>query len=899
MSQIQQVEIVGGGGADVQYAEGTTHVTATGTVALAKDASNVVHAVTVDGSGNLNVNLAAGSISGGNAAAGTTGAAVPANADYGGVNVAGNLRGVTGYDLDTGAGVEYQGGVSVRISASGGSIEAKGQQVMASSLPVVIASDQSAVPISAASLPLPTNAATSAKQPALGTAGTASADVITIQGKSGMTAVVVDGSGVTQPVSGSVTVAGTVTANIGSSGSLALDASVTGLQVAQASTTSGEKGSLVQGAVTTAAPTYTTAQTNPLSLTTAGALRTDASGTTQPVSGTVAATQSGTWTVQPGNTANTTAWKVDGSAVTQPVSIGATVTVAGSVTANIGSSGSLALDASVTGLQVSQGSTTAAQKGGLVQGAVTTGAPSYTTAQTSPLSLTTAGAVRVDASATTQPVSGTVAATQSGTWTVQPGNTANTTAWKVDGSAVTQPVSGSVTANIGSSGSLALDASVTGLQVAQASTTAAQKGLLMQGAVTTGSPSYTTTQTDPLSLTTAGALRVDGSAVTQPISVGTVTVTGTVTDNQGTANTAANAWPIKVSDGVSVQAVKAASTAAVAADPASVVTLSPNQPQFTTPLNAGIADGLDVAEGATTDALVLGDTLGSVSAKLRGLNFHLDQLRRDVKQSNELLFNLLQSTQIPPPVTVSGTGVGVFPVTANALAQSLKENSLGSLSSDLLGSLRTCNQPFVALGQYTVNGRTGTYAGLNAGDPLIAFRWGSNAALAIILRVSINVVTTQVFSATGVIERELIIARSWTASDTGGTAVTLTGNNQKRRTSQGTSLVTDFRFGPTTAGTRTLDAAPLASVVSFIPIGATGVDIGNASVLSTSTLGTTSVLIGGTGMVDLLNATNGQEYPIVLAQNEGFVIRIGKDAMPAGGQQQTYAQITWAEVTSF
>lgn len=35
-----------------------------------------------------------------------------------------------------------------------------------------------------------------------------------------------------------------------------------------------------------------------------------------------------------------------------------------------------------------------------------------------------------------------VAVTQSGTWTVQPGNTANTTAWKVDGSAITQPVSG-------------------------------------------------------------------------------------------------------------------------------------------------------------------------------------------------------------------------------------------------------------------------------------------------------------------------------------------------------------------------------------------------------------------------------------------------------------------------
>lgn len=59
--------------------------------------------------------------------------------------------------------------------------------------------------ISAASLPLPTGAATSAKQPALGTAGTASTDVITVQGIAAMTALKVDGSGVTQPVSGTVT----------------------------------------------------------------------------------------------------------------------------------------------------------------------------------------------------------------------------------------------------------------------------------------------------------------------------------------------------------------------------------------------------------------------------------------------------------------------------------------------------------------------------------------------------------------------------------------------------------------------------------------------------------------------------------------------------------------------
>lgn len=55
--------------------------------------------------------------------------------------------------------------------------------------------------VSAASLPLPSGAATAAKQPALGTAGTASSDVITVQGIASMTALKVDGSAVTQPVS--------------------------------------------------------------------------------------------------------------------------------------------------------------------------------------------------------------------------------------------------------------------------------------------------------------------------------------------------------------------------------------------------------------------------------------------------------------------------------------------------------------------------------------------------------------------------------------------------------------------------------------------------------------------------------------------------------------------------
>lgn len=252
--------------------------------------------------------------------------------------------------------------------------------------------------------------------------------------------------------------------------------------VAQGSTTSGQTGGLTQGAVTTAAPTYTTAQTDPLSLTTAGALRTDSSATTQPVSGTVtvvpsgtqtvagnlthnnaapaatnvgalgalanaadptftegrlvlhsvdltgymralvkgtvavsgtvAVTQSGTWTVQPGNTANTTAWKVDGSAVTQPVS--------GTVAATQSGAWSLSANQSVNEAQING---VAPLMGNGVTG---TGSQRVTIASDN--------------------TAFTVNSAQSGTWTVQPGNTANTTAWKVDGSAVTQPVSGTVTA---------------------------------------------------------------------------------------------------------------------------------------------------------------------------------------------------------------------------------------------------------------------------------------------------------------------------------------------------------------------------------------------------------------------------------------------------------------------
>src|ERR1700752_675236 len=93
------VNVTAGGTSGTQYTDPTTNANPTGTVAMGKNPSNILHALGLSAAGNLNVNLAEGTISGGNAAASATGAAVPASADYQGVNIGGNLVGVTGLAL--------------------------------------------------------------------------------------------------------------------------------------------------------------------------------------------------------------------------------------------------------------------------------------------------------------------------------------------------------------------------------------------------------------------------------------------------------------------------------------------------------------------------------------------------------------------------------------------------------------------------------------------------------------------------------------------------------------------------------------------------------------------------------------------------------------------------------
>lgn len=123
------------------------------------------------------------------------------------------------------------------------------------------------------------------------------------------------------------------------------------------------------------------------------------------------------------------------------------------------------------------------------------------------------------------PISGTVAATQSGTWTIQPGNTPNTVAWKVDGSAVTQPIS------------------ATALPLP---TNAATESTLstLNGKV-------------PANLTVSSTrLLVDGSGVTQPVS-------GTITANAGTGTFAVSAASLPLPTGAATEASQSTSNSSL------------------------------------------------------------------------------------------------------------------------------------------------------------------------------------------------------------------------------------------------------------------------------------------------------------------------------------------------
>ena len=286
------------------------------------------------------------------------------------------------------------------------------------------------------------------------------------------------------------------------------------------------------------------------------------SAETTKVIGTVNVSAGQSITANAGTNLNTSALALDatltgGAAKTIARTAAKGTTIAADLTSNPVDANTQALHVAITGTPtVTVGNASLAVTGTFFQG-------------TQPVSIAASVAVTgaltdTQLRASAVPVSGTVTANAT--------LSAETT--KVIGT-VNVSAGQSITANIGTTNGLALDATLAKLTVAQSAALGTNTLAMVGGSVTTAAPSYTTGNINPLSLTTAGLLRMDGSGVTQPVS-------GTVTSNIGTTNGLAldatltgGAAKMQLVGGA-IAKVLAASTAPAATDPALVVSISPN-----------------------------------------------------------------------------------------------------------------------------------------------------------------------------------------------------------------------------------------------------------------------------------------------------------------------------------
>ena len=201
--------------------------------------------------------------------------------------------------------------------------------------------------------------------------------------------------------------------------------------------------------------------------------------------------------------------------------------------------------------------------------------------------------------------------------------------------------------------------------------------------------------------------------------------------------------------------------------------------------------------------------------------------------------------------------------------------------------------PYVTLGHYRANLITGTTVSLAANSPIGSLRWGDGSRFLVLVRIEASVEVPAAITVATPVDLEAIIARGFTGSDSAGTAIALTTVNQRNRSgNMNASLVTDLRVATTgqlTAGTRTLD----------------GVGFGFAAweMLQAPTLGATAntavAVASGDSTPRVLYKWDALgQYPIVLGQNEGIILR-NSTAGPVTGGIRYAITLEWAEVVQF
>lgn len=189
---------------------------------------------------------------------------------------------------------------------------------------------------------------------------------------------------------------------------------------------------------------------------------------------------------------------------------------------------------------------------------------------------------------------------------------------------------------------------------------------------------------------------------------------------------------------------------------------------------------------------------------------------------------------------------------------------------------------------YRVAAFTGTIgAALAANSELFQFRFVTGTKTkALVYRIELSGASTvAVSTAIGPLGWYVTPARSWTVAGSGGTRITNTGENMQLDAAFPVSQVSDIGIATTgalTAGTKTLDSASIGQYIGGVLTGA-------------ATVATDGKIAPA---YDLFNASMQQDMPLVLGNNEGFVIR----TTHIGPATLTYVvgfAVSWVEVAAF
>lgn len=189
------------------------------------------------------------------------------------------------------------------------------------------------------------------------------------------------------------------------------------------------------------------------------------------------------------------------------------------------------------------------------------------------------------------------------------------------------------------------------------------------------------------------------------------------------------------------------------------------------------------------------------------------------------------------------------------------------------------------VGYYQISSKTGSMAAGAATYLVFYARNASTTKLAHLLHLKLNgVIATTAFTA-GQVLYEAYVARGFTAENgvPGGTALTITGENQRLKTSMDSTALSVIRIASTAAlgaPTWTLDAQPIGQLNSHSSAGY------NAA---TPIIGQQYLPNNG----DLFKVDLGAgQFPLILGANEGIAVKV---TVPATGVWTAGITMKWAE----